>query len=102
MPDVDTRPPLPTKGLIRWVKRAWRQLKREQLAPGRFGAAVGLGLFFGLSPFLGFQMITAMTLAYLFKLNKLAVAAAVSISAPPARVRPTSFNSRSRPARARS
>src|SRR5687767_8359142 len=73
----------PRKGLIRWVKRVWRQLKREQLTPGRFGFAVGLGLFFGLSPFWGFQMITAQVLAYVFKLNKLAVAAAVTISAPP-------------------
>lgn len=68
---------------MRWVKRAWRQLKREQLTPGKFGVAVGIGLFFGLSPFLGFQMIAAQVLAVIFRLNKLAVAAAVSISAPP-------------------
>lgn len=73
----------PTKGLTRWVKRAWRVLKREQLTPRRFGVAVALGLFFGLSPILGFQMILAQTLAYIFKLNKLAVAAGVTISAPP-------------------
>src|SRR4051812_12082920 len=68
----------PNKGLLRWVKRVWRQLKREQLTPGRFGFAVGLGLFFGLSPFWGFQMITAQFLAYVLKLNKLAVAAGVT------------------------
>lgn len=68
---------------MRWVKRSWRQLKREQLTPGRFGVAVGIGLFFGLSPFLGFQMIAAQVLAVIFRLNKLAVAAAVTISAPP-------------------
>src|SRR5258706_14607620 len=71
------------KGLLRRVKRTWGQLKREQLTPGKFGVAVGMGLFWGLSPFWGFQMIVAQTLAYIFKLNKLAVAAAVTISAPP-------------------
>src|SRR6185295_599505 len=73
----------PNKGLVRWVKRTWRQLKREQLTPGRFGVAVGMGLFFGLSPLWGFQLIVAQTLAYIFRLNKLAVAAGVTISAPP-------------------
>ncbi|MBL8952724.1 MAG: DUF2062 domain-containing protein [Myxococcaceae bacterium] len=83
MPDVTATPPLPWKGLTRWVIRAWRQLKREQLEPRRFGVAVGVGIFFGLSPFLGFQMLAAQVLAVVFRLNKLAVAAAVSISAPP-------------------
>jgi uncharacterized protein (DUF2062 family) len=76
-------PKPPNKGLVRWIKRVWRQLKREQLTPGRFGVAVGMGLFFGLSPFWGFQMVTAQVLAYVLRLNKLAVAAGVSISAPP-------------------
>ncbi|MBK7864045.1 MAG: DUF2062 domain-containing protein [Archangiaceae bacterium] len=81
MPPQFVKPP--NKGLSRWVKRVWRQLKREQLTPGRFGVAVGLGLWFGLSPFWGFQMIVAQVLAHLLKLNRLAVAAGVSISAPP-------------------
>lgn len=83
MQEVSATPPLPWKGLTRWVKRAWRQLKREQLSPGRFGVAIAVGLFFGLSPFLGFQMLAAQVLAVIFRLNKLAVAAAVTISAPP-------------------
>src|SRR5207248_679493 len=73
----------PRKGLFRWLKRAWRQLKREQLSPARFGVAVGMGLFWGLSPFWGLQTICALTLAHLLRLNKLAVAAGVTISAPP-------------------
>jgi uncharacterized protein (DUF2062 family)/SAM-dependent methyltransferase len=65
------------------LKRAWRQLKREQLSPARFGVAVGMGLFWGLSPFWGLQTVFALTLAHILRLNKLAVAAGVTISAPP-------------------
>jgi uncharacterized protein (DUF2062 family) len=81
---VDAAPAQPPrKGVVRWLKRAWRQLKREQLSPARFGVAVGMGLFWGLSPFWGLQTVCALTLAHIFKLNKLAVAAGVTISAPP-------------------
>jgi uncharacterized protein (DUF2062 family)/SAM-dependent methyltransferase len=73
----------PRKGVVRWLKRAWRQLKREQLTPARFGVAVGMGLFWGLSPFWGLQTVCALTLAHILRLNKLAVAAGVTISAPP-------------------
>ncbi len=80
---MEAAPTPPRKGLVRWLKRAWRQLKREQLSPARFGVAVGMGLFWGLSPVWGLQTVFALTLAHLLKLNKLAVAAGVTISAPP-------------------
>jgi uncharacterized protein (DUF2062 family)/2-polyprenyl-3-methyl-5-hydroxy-6-metoxy-1,4-benzoquinol methylase len=82
-PDEVTPKPPAAKGLWRWFKRTWRKLKREQLSPGRFGAAVGLGIFWGLSPFWGLQTIVAMVFAQVFRLNKLAVIAGVTVSAPP-------------------
>lgn len=50
----------------------------------RKSAAVGFGVFMGIVPIWGFQMIVAVFLAHLFKLNKIIVLAAANISIPPA------------------
>jgi uncharacterized protein (DUF2062 family) len=45
-------------------------LMKEDLTPGRGAAAVFLGLFIGIAPIYGFQLLTAVGVAVLFKLNK--------------------------------
>ena len=65
------------------VRRRFEQLKNEQASPERLGVAMGVGVFCGLSPLLGLQTVLALALAYLFKLNKLAVLIGLQISFPP-------------------
>ncbi|MDO8598269.1 MAG: DUF2062 domain-containing protein, partial [Sulfuricaulis sp.] len=50
--------------------------------PGRLAAAVGLGLFCGIAPIWGFQIITAAALAHKFRLNKAIAVTASHISFP--------------------
>ncbi|MEI7731123.1 MAG: DUF2062 domain-containing protein [Verrucomicrobiota bacterium] len=50
--------------------------------PGRFAAAVGLGLFCGIAPIWGFQMLAAAFLAHQWRLNKAIALAASNISFP--------------------
>lgn len=45
--------------------------------------SVALGLFIGVSPFWGYQMIVAVSLAHLFKLNKFVALVTSNISIPP-------------------
>jgi uncharacterized protein (DUF2062 family) len=42
-----------------------------------------LGVFMGIAPIWGYQLITAISLAYLFRLNKFLVIVAANISIPP-------------------
>jgi uncharacterized protein (DUF2062 family) len=51
--------------------------------PLRMGLAVGLGLFCGIAPIWGFQIITVVTLAHLLRLNKAIAVVASHISIPP-------------------
>ena len=51
--------------------------------PGRLSLAVGLGLFCGIAPIWGYQMLVAATLAHLFRLNKAITLLASNISIPP-------------------
>jgi uncharacterized protein (DUF2062 family) len=50
--------------------------------PGRLALAVGLGLFCGIVPIWGYQMIAAAVLAHRFRLNKAVALAASNISVP--------------------
>lgn len=50
--------------------------------PGRLAFAVGLGLFCGIVPIWGYQMITAAILAHKFRLNKAVALTASNISIP--------------------
>jgi len=50
---------------------------------GRLEGAVGLGLFCGIAPVWGFQMVVAATLAHLLRLNKAITLLASNVSAPP-------------------
>jgi uncharacterized protein len=44
---------------------------------------VGVGVFFGCSPFIGLQTVFALALAYLFKLNRVAVFLGLQVSLGP-------------------
>lgn len=51
--------------------------------PARVALAVGLGLFCGIAPIWGYQMLAAATLAHLLRLNKAITLLASNISIPP-------------------
>jgi uncharacterized protein (DUF2062 family) len=51
--------------------------------PARVACAVGLGLFCGIAPIWGYQMLAAGTLAHLLRLNKAITLLASNISIPP-------------------
>jgi uncharacterized protein (DUF2062 family) len=51
--------------------------------PARVAWAVGLGLFCGIAPIWGYQMVAAATLAHLLRLNKAIALLASNISIPP-------------------
>ena len=51
--------------------------------PGRVACAVGLGLFFGIVPIYGFQMVIAAAAAHRLRLNKAITLLASNISMPP-------------------
>jgi uncharacterized protein (DUF2062 family) len=51
--------------------------------PGRIALAVGLGLFCGIAPIWGYQMLVAAGLAHFFRLNKAITLVASNISIPP-------------------
>lgn len=51
--------------------------------PGKMAASVGVGLFFGITPFWGFQLLLALWAAHRLRLNKAVAAVASNISLPP-------------------
>ncbi|MHB8873849.1 MAG: DUF2062 domain-containing protein [Myxococcaceae bacterium] len=67
----------------RKLRQWWRQVKNEQATPRRLGVAVGLGVLLGCSPLWGFQVLLGVTLAWVLRLNKLAVLLGLQISVPP-------------------
>ena len=69
-------------------RRTFRQIIRDFFAehahePARLACAVGVGLFCGIAPIWGLQMVTAATLAHLLRLNKAVTLLASNISIPP-------------------
>ena len=50
--------------------------------PARTAAALALGVFFSFSPFLGLQIVLSMSLAFLLRLNRLAVFAGLNANLP--------------------
>lgn len=78
--------PPPSGRIARWkakLRQSWEALKAEHATPSRLGVAMGVGVFCGCSPFHGFQVLLALGLAWLLKVNKLAVLLGLQISAPP-------------------
>jgi uncharacterized protein (DUF2062 family) len=68
-------------------KKGWERLKFEFSKdlghPIKLSMAVALGLFFGIIPIWGFQMIAAFSIASYFKLNRGLVLIVSNISIPP-------------------
>ena len=64
------------------ARRVVAAILSEGLAPGRAAAAVFIGVFIGIVPIYGFQALTAVGLAVLFRLNKPLTLAATFISNP--------------------
>lgn len=59
------------------------QLKAHNETPFKISSALGFGVFMGIAPIWGFQMIVAAFLAHFLRLNKILVLAASNISIPP-------------------
>lgn len=51
--------------------------------PGKMAASVGVGLFFGIAPLWGLQLLISLWVAHRLKLNKVVAAVASNISIPP-------------------
>ncbi len=65
-------------------RRALREFFAEHAhKPSQVALAVGLGLFWGIAPFWGFQMVIAAALAHRLRLNKAITLLASNISVPP-------------------
>jgi len=59
------------------------QITQHNERPFKVASALGFGVFMGIVPIWGFQMLTAAFLAHLMRLNKILVLAASNISIPP-------------------
>jgi uncharacterized protein (DUF2062 family) len=75
--------------LFRYLtKNKFTDIVKEQIllhndSPFKIATAIGFGIFMGVSPIWGFQMLTAAFLAHLMRLNKVVVLLASNISIPP-------------------
>jgi uncharacterized protein (DUF2062 family) len=66
------------------VKEFFLHIIRESLdSPSRVASAVAVGIFFGISPFWGFQLFLALIVASFLKLNRIIAAISTHISSPP-------------------
>lgn len=66
--------------LTRFIKNNVTQSKESNR---RLSAAIGLGVFWGIAPVWGYQMVLAGVTAHLFRLNKVISVASSNISIPP-------------------
>ena len=78
----------PLRALKYLTNNKFTKVVKEQLLlhnenPAKISVAMGFGVFMGIFPIWGFQMIVAALLAHLFKLNKIIVLAFSNISLPP-------------------
>jgi uncharacterized protein (DUF2062 family) len=71
---------LPKRQRVRTVLR--HLFSEHTQTPGRLAAAVGLGLFCGIAPIWGWQMVVAALLAHRLRLNKAIALSASNISFP--------------------
>ena len=80
---------LPLKGIKYLSHNKLTKVVKEQLSlhnenPFKVALALGFGVFMGIVPIWGFQMIVAAFLAHFLRLNKVLVIVAANISIPPA------------------
>ena len=76
-PETATRRPR-----LAFLVNAYQRFVKIRGCPREIAKGFALGIFLGMSPTMGFQMILAVPLAALFRWNKLAAAAGVWISNP--------------------
>ena len=69
------------------LKRLWEDMRSAFNVPGesniRKAHSVALGIFFGIVPIWGYQLVSAIFMAYLLRLNKAIVVLTAQISIPP-------------------
>ena len=68
----------------KFTKVVKEQIRLHNENPVKISIAIGFGIFMGIVPIWGFQMVVAAFLAHLFRLNKIVVLAFSNISLPPA------------------
>ena len=61
----------------------YEQINNPRYSNLNLALSVAFGIFMGIIPIWGYQLVSAIFLAYLFKLNKVIVAIAANISLPP-------------------
>lgn len=73
------------RALFNKEKRAelYQKLLEPGQSPERKSASIGFGIFMGIVPIWGFQLIVGIFLAFVFRLNKALVITAANISIPP-------------------
>jgi len=79
---------IPLRAIKYLVNNKFTKVIKEQLLlhnenPGKVSTAMGFGVFMGIFPIWGFQMVVAALLAHFFRLNKIIVLAFSNISLPP-------------------
>ncbi len=79
---------LPLKAFKYITQNKFTKIVREQITlhnetPHKVSMAIGFGIFMGIAPIWGFQMIVAAFLAHIFRLNKIIVLIFSNISLPP-------------------
>ncbi len=65
------------------LRTSTRRLIHEHTDPVQLGVAVGLGVLIGCSPFLGVQTLVGLGLAWILRLNRVAVLLGLQVSVPP-------------------
>ncbi len=79
---------IPLRAIAYLANNKFTKVVKEQLFlhnenAAKVSIAMGFGIFMGIAPIWGFQMIVAALLAHFFKLNKIIVLAFSNISLPP-------------------
>lgn len=64
-------------------KNGWKQILESDASNLRLSLAMGFGMFMGIVPIWGYQMIAGVTLAHFFRFNKILVLLFSNISVPP-------------------
>jgi uncharacterized protein (DUF2062 family) len=85
MPDQSLQKPNDPRVTHRWIepwRKAYQRFLKIRGHPREISLGFALGLFVGMTPFMGLQMAIGVLLASLFKWNKISAALAVWISNP--------------------
>jgi uncharacterized protein (DUF2062 family) len=78
----DSDIPRASRPLLRTLKRTYYRFLRLRGAPEQISLGIALGVFIGMTPFLGFHTVIAVMLAAVFKWSKIAAGVGVFITNP--------------------